>query len=56
MESELLRMNYDSNDDDDFEFQPQMIAEYTDVPDTLLEEVEEFPDDWNAPGDYDNDW
>jgi hypothetical protein len=56
MESDLLCMNYDSNDDDDFEFQPQMIAEYTDVPDTLLEEVEEFPDDWNAPGDYDNDW
>ena len=57
MESELLRMNYDSNDDDDdFDFQPRMITENTDVPNTLTEEMEEFPDDLNAPGDYDEDW
>jgi len=26
------------------------------VPNTLSEEMEEFPDDLIAPGDYDEDW
>ena len=56
MESELLRMNYDFNDDDDFEVQPRMTVENTHVPDMLCEEVEEFSDDWNALGNYDDDW